>query len=277
MRMNFSQNRLYLSAFMLIVLTTVVILGGVAYNRYSGEPRTIILSERELSLPFYYKHRAENSGLSLRLSWFVLGDKGAYSIYSRQPKWLDSAKLATLGFDQADMKYYNEYGRTERSKTVLIVLEYNGDTYQQALEWARNRVQEQTIKYQEAATPEHKSRLDFAQRNLKELQLSQSRLFAIDAGLDIRQLRNRYADASRYMIVQSVVRPTRDIKGVLTGGSIEHLSIEQFHVSLKHRRLIDTLISGTPKKVGTPPRYEVTLAYGSRLEPWIVSIKALSD
>ena len=277
MRLNVSKNVLFLWLLVLILLTDVVIFGGVAYNRYVGEARSITLSEREVTLPYYRRHN-ENSGLSLRLSWSALGKKDAYTLCSRQPYWLDSAKLKALGFDLANARDSAGYGQRELSKAVLIVLEYDGDVYKQALEWTRSRLEAKRVQYQEAQTQQHKRALELAQKDLNRLQTSQSRLFAIDAGIDLQQLRKQYTDASRYIIVKGIVRPMQHSKEVPTG-YIEDLSIENFHVSLKHRRFFEKFISKTDsfKKEDTPPRYEVTLAYGSRLEPWIVSAKAILD
>ena len=87
----------------LLVLTNAVALGGVAYNR-SGEPDAVLkLGERELSPPYVWNDKGENSGLSLKLQWrgtppaARLRGKAAYWS-DRNPAWLDARKMRELGF-----------------------------------------------------------------------------------------------------------------------------------------------------------------------------------
>ncbi len=265
-----SKKQLFILAFAVLALTNAVVLAGIAYNRYAGEVRSITLSERELSLP-YSRWHGENSGLSLRLSWSVFEEK-SYGYYSRQPAWLDRAKLEALGFDVTTKE---DDGHRALSKEVLIVLEYNNAEYQKALKQMQKRLEEKRIQYEEMQTPERKNALEYAQNELDRSETSQSRLFAVDAGLDLQALTKKYSDTSRYVIAKGIVRPqSRNGKGVLLSGYIERLSIENVYVSLQERHFFETLASqkDTSKKHYFPPRYEVTLSYGSRLEPWIQSV-----
>ena len=75
----FSPRALFLLALALLAATNAIVLVHVAANR-RGEPESrLVLSERELALP--YRSHAENSGLSLQLRWQLLGtdDNEAYS------------------------------------------------------------------------------------------------------------------------------------------------------------------------------------------------------
>ena len=66
--------KLLLSAVVLLLLTNVVVLAGVAYNR-AGEPVVSLeLTERELTLVRSYRRTDENSGTALSLQWQVSGD-----------------------------------------------------------------------------------------------------------------------------------------------------------------------------------------------------------
>ncbi len=52
-----------------------------------------------------------------------------------------------------------------------------------------------------------------------------------------------------------------------------------FRCSVKYRQKFESILNQTRPKNNTilPPRYEVTLAYGSRFEPWITSVGLRDD
>ena len=86
--------RTMLAGIGLIILTNAVVLAGVAYNR-SGEPETrIILTERELNLPYRYGGSKENSGIALRVNFRVDGTSSdKYRYYGNDARWLSKEKL----------------------------------------------------------------------------------------------------------------------------------------------------------------------------------------
>ncbi|MDX2494371.1 MAG: DUF4824 family protein, partial [Desulfuromusa sp.] len=98
MKSIFSSRGLFLLGLLLLLLTNVAILAGVAANR-SGNPETqVVLTEREVQIP--YRSQKENSGLALHLNWRVggVGDGGGFSSRWNSPPWFDIAKLKELGF-----------------------------------------------------------------------------------------------------------------------------------------------------------------------------------
>jgi hypothetical protein len=131
---------------LLILLANAVALTGVYLNR-SGEPESrLVLSQRELSVPWDWRGSKENSGLALGLNWRVgtaesSGDYyGGYSFSGGTPDWLDEARMAALGFDTKGWALDNGTRRRfERSlpRDVLLVLELAGPSWQQALARAR--------------------------------------------------------------------------------------------------------------------------------------------
>ena len=61
--------KLMLSAVLLLLVTNIVVLSGVAYNR-AGEPVVSLeLTERELTMVQSYRRTDENSGTALLLQW----------------------------------------------------------------------------------------------------------------------------------------------------------------------------------------------------------------
>ena len=98
MTIQFSTRNLFIVSFALVILTNIVVLTGVVYNR-SGEPESkIILTEREL--PKSYQNHRYNSALSLKLAWRTLGPENSnYNyIFYGSPSWFNSEKLEGLGY-----------------------------------------------------------------------------------------------------------------------------------------------------------------------------------
>ena len=120
-----------------------------------------------------------------------------------------------------------------------------------------------------------------AEKQLKRERIKNSRLFAIDAGLDPANLRKKYHDRGRYIIVKGQVKPGYQHNKIKEEvfGIISRISTENIHVPLKHRKMLDDILAQDKQRNNEfqQSRYEVELAYGSRFEPWIVSVKYLAD
>lgn len=263
MKIDLSSKQLFLLAFLLIVITNAFIFVEVAINRHSGVQRDITLSERELMIP-YGLFRHDNSGLSLRLSWSTLGD------------WLNTDKLKSLGFNVKDMVVNEQrrYVKPPISKEVFIVLEYDGDAYKRALQQAKEKFEEKRAMYEHDRDQNQQRLLEQEEKRLKRMEVSDSRLYAIDAGLIPEQLCRLYSDQAKYIIVKGIIEPGYNYPLKKTQGYIKKLSIENIYVSSEQRRLFDGLSYNEPALEGMieKPHYSVMLRYGSRFEPWIVSV-----
>jgi hypothetical protein len=285
--MNFilSSRGLFALSFILLVATNIVVLYGVTSNR-SGEPESqITLTERELQLP--YRVREENSGLGLRLTWRTLGKAEDYNIYSNyhSPFWLNSEKLEELGFNVGD---YLGSGRNKKyfkqpiPKEVFIVLENDGEPYKEAVKRAELVVEREKKAF--TLNPDDKKlrgSFERAEKRLHRERVAASRLFAIDAGLDSAQLREKYGDRTRFIIVKGSVKRKsyRSKKTNEVVGYLSRLSITNIHIPLEYRQIFDTILAQNKSRSSGSgsPRFEVSLAYGSRLEPWIMSVNHLRD
>ena len=264
-----------LAGLALLAATNAVVLGGVAYNR-SGEPESVLrLSQRELAVPFTWGLARDNSGISLRLKWRVAGSPSVG--YSRAAPWLDRAKLRDLGFDLS-LPAGGERYADRLPREVLLVLELDGAAYRAALAGAEERVAQAQSRL--AANPADRS-LKFAADNAaRQLALErdgESRLFVIDAGRDISALRRRYPDRARYAIVRGQVRvesmPSRG--GSAPVGYVSELSVPEVNVPARDRGLFSAPRARFPVRDAKPGvRYELTLAFGKRLEPWLVDARA---
>ena len=255
----------------IILLTNAVALGGAGYNR-SGEPESQLqLTQRELQHSSWREGK-DNSGMTLTLNWRIEQatqsdfDFGAYSGRWGVPVWLDKAKMAELGFDVEKLAGLAKYGRRYNEMQpaeVLLVLELNDQAYQHQLRRAGEYVEECKKLLSAAPTnAELMRKSKNAEDNFKHEQQSNSRLFVIDAGLDLQKLRAAYPDRAHYAIAHGLIRPTMaQIRNeTRIGGNIAELNAERINVPLNYRQVFSS-----------SPSYDVMVAFGQRLEPWIVA------
>ncbi len=293
MKSPFSPRKLFIASFLVLITTNVIVLTGIASNR-SGEPDALVmLSERELRLP--YRLYEENSGLFLRLQWRTVSQTGDYvsGAYAnrRTPAWFDMNKLEELGFNSLELDYYrspssyNSIKRKSLPKEVFIVLENNGPLHAQVIKQAEKAFEKQKSLLAVDTSDKHvRNNFERAEQQLNHERIAASRLFAIDAGLEPNALRQKYQNRSQFIIAKGLVEPVlysynRDQKMSVVSGYIKRLSIERVHIPLKQRKLFDTLlVQNKIHRANTEaPRYQVELAYGQRLEPWVTSIKPLDS
>jgi hypothetical protein len=215
------------------------------------------------------------------------GEEEAFSRYGTfgPVPWLDRDKLAALGFDVAtpltvadrDIHYNRMLGRD-----VLLVLELDGPVHARALQAARD-----LLAYREreiADNPEHQGsaqRLQSAQEALQSEEREASRLFIVDAGLDQTTLRQRYPDRTHYAIVHGNIRPyvMRDGTSGKLYGDVTAVRCESINVPLQFRAAVPLDRTTKPIAMGlaraeTKHPFSMQVAFGSHLEPWIVSAHA---
>ena len=269
----------------LILLANAVALLGVYLNRSGEAESRMLLTQRELSLPWGRGMARENSGLALALNWRVL-DAGTGEYYGSgfgtnggMPDWLDQAKMAALGFDTAAVAADNaERRRFERSlpREVLLVLELGGAAWQQALERTRQNAARHVAA--QAANADSKAFADKARRAEEQVKREEnvnSRLFAIDAGLDRAALRAKYPDRGRYLIVKATLRPRTVMRDKQTriGGYLSALAVSQINVPHALRPTLEPALRSPRRNADEPgARFEATIAFGQRLEPWIEAV-----
>jgi hypothetical protein len=271
----------------LILLVNAVALTGVALNR-SGEPESRLrLSERELGLPWGWSRGTENSGLALGLIWrvndvhaggeYYAGNSYGYS--GGTPVWLDEARMRALGFDTAPVAESTEGRRRferQQRREVLLVLELAGPAWQQALAWAReNAARHDAAAQANADSKEFAAKAKRARESLQAEEESNSRLFAIDAGLDLAALRAKYPDRSRFLILKAHVRPrldSRERKTYVTG-YVSELAVPTVNVPYVLRPGLEPALRAPQRTPGGLARpFEATLVVGQRLEPWIEAV-----
>jgi hypothetical protein len=276
----------------LILVTNAVALGGVALNRSGAPEATLTLTERELP-PGYVGE--EDTGLSLRLDWDapVGGDPD---------EWLDRDRLRSLGFDCSvapdDPRAELHYGKALPLQRYAV-LEFEGDSWRR---WLAD--QEKEIERLRARVARH----DETARTVKEREarlaadrVGHSRLFLVDVGRDPAELRRLHPDRARFIVAPAVVRidfsagwksPDGTVHPPRLNGHVSEVLVQEIHVPLSLRPILDQIRREDEKTAGAagwsslerrygpfavhPPRYEVILSYGRRLEPWIAEIRRLS-
>lgn len=266
----------------LVLLVNVVALAGVAWNR-GGEPEAVLtLGERELRLPPAWRYGREDSGLALSLHWRVTqelqddGEKFAFEPGAYVPvDWLDADRLAALGFELA--RRPDERRAFWPQRDVWLALELDGPAHARSVQQA----QEALSQARRAATDspgddERQKRANVADERFQQVRDEWSRLVAIDADLDSDVLRARHPDREHVAIVRGRVRPYwrfRDPQAAGEGewyGHIESVDIDRIHVPLPQRGVFDPLMDEAASD--RRDRYQVTLAWGRRMEPWIVDV-----
>jgi len=267
----------------LIALTNAIALFGVVYNRSGAPEATLRLTQRELRTPYRWYGGRENSGLALSLVWRVLNERSpeiqiyGYVGTGGTPAWLDKAKMEALGFDVSAPAAYSDLRRQIRyekqlSREVLLVLEMDGPAYRRSLELATQYLAREEAK--RASSPGDKN-LDSRVKNVREALEREasrnSRLFVVDAGLELSALRAKYPDTSRHAIVHGQVRLVSFDTPSGGTGYISGLSIESINVPFALR----DVFGGAAQVVEVDQRnrapFEATVAFGKRFEPWITA------
>ncbi len=266
------------AALLLIAAVNGVLLWNVARNRAGAPEAELLLSERELLIQQSW--REESSGRFLQLRYQYLRGTGNGESWQANP-WLDKAKLKALGYrleedgsNQSDIKNFPRFTQ----KSVFLVLELQGKCYQQVL--AQAVAQMESLRLD--GKPEELRR---AAERLQQVREEDSRLFVVDAGKDAEQLRQLYPDREQYAIVPGYVRvwwytPWQDEPGQ------EKRPKLSTYLSLAHDRIFVPLDfasvvgGGGAQKPGQTqeesalPKFQLRLAFGQLLEPWIKDMQA---
>ncbi|HVG08368.1 MAG TPA: DUF4824 family protein [Thermoanaerobaculia bacterium] len=253
-----------LAGLVLIALANAAVLAGVAWNR-RGEPEaTVILTERELQIPWSAVNDEDDTGLDLQLEW-----NARWAAGGRAPEGLPLTTLHELGFQP-------RAGRNEPPRTAWVVMEMDGEAWQRWIAKRRRQVEEERRKEPESDCPPG--------ADLEQMLVSGSRLVVVDAGRDPEALRRRHPDRSRYLVVPGTVHAREASPGAFEG-LVSELRVNSIHVPLRLRPLLDEIVTAERVRRETstavdvpprPPRYRATVAFGKRGEPWLVNVEKLS-
>ena len=280
-----------------LLVNAVVFLGALRNRR--GEPEAVLtFTERELPA---IAAGQENSGLSLRLVWHAPVSPGERGTWGSAPlPWLDRERLQALGFDcsvpPADPRAEIHYRRA-LPLVRYAVLELEGPPWQAWLDGERAEIER--LRRDVKAGQEAAQGLEVRERRLAADQVSRSRLTLIDLGSDPAALRQQHPDRRRTAIAPAIVRLRLDrpwnARARILGeprlvGYVSEILVSDIHVPRSLRSPLDPLVRrdgqgrvmqrsgfGIATDEPRPPRYEATLHYGHRLEPWLASVHPLAE
>lgn len=264
-----------LAGLALILLSNAVALAGAWYNR-QGEPESRLqLTERELWRDHDGPSR-ENSGLALRLNWRSPRPADASDRYQRAN--LKQEQLLALGFaplDEQDQGHYRRRGK----RPVLVVLELDGPAYQAELRRSEQDLQRASqLLAQQPDDKQLQAEEKAARKDLTSERNHNSRLFAIDVGLDVASLRQRYPDRTRYALLPGTVSAWCDCSGDVRqlSGQIDPLPNSSLNVPHAWRRQLAERLPAAYAS-DTPGHFVAHVSIGQRLEPWISNLRELAE
>jgi len=255
-----------------IMISNVIALVGVSINRSEAPVQTIVLTERELPMQPRDK---EDSSIRLRLAW----KRSVYQFFPRVAPYdfpFDRTKLQELGFDCTAATDKDPGYRQPLQREVYVALEYEGKSWEQ---WQKSLPAEPGISGPQApSSSSNGPTRPFESTDGTNRQ--GTRLFVVDASHNREALRQKYPDQSRYMIVRGLVAAvleggpdprTNAARPYQWGGFVSEILPPEIHVPLPYSQEL----AGHPVQSGGTPRYSVTLHYGQKLEPWVVTVKTL--
>lgn len=278
MTLSWSKARALVAGLLIVLVTNTVALGGVAWNR-SGEPRgALTLTERELPVSRRDWLDHENSGIDLELKWRVRPadtewDR-SYHAQTRELHWLDEARKEQLGFvAPAAASKTRTWDPPKRE--AFVVLENDGPAHRVAVEQARAHLERETrLGKANPGVEEFERRLRWARQRLEREESFASRLFVVDVGPDADTLRSRYSDRLRYAVVRAHLdaRLEGEPPAVRSVVYVVDLEIPTIAVPHAFRAIVASLLRRDPSD-DHAPRFETTVHWGRRLEPWITGLR----
>jgi hypothetical protein len=235
----------------------VVICAGTplasVYNRGTAES-TLRLSERELELPAGQEQGdQENAPLTLHLLWRVeTADQvgsATTDASSTRAAWITRSKLAQLDIPSGV--------RPNTFVSTYLVLELDRRAHARAVSRACNPASPS----RDAPTCEF------------EIKRS-SRLYVVDAGRTVAELRGRYPDRSHYAIVSGVIKLSQDLSAGEPEGYVSSLSVDTVQGMEPLRSAIDpTTGKMLWRRLLDGQFFDAVISFGRRLEPWNLSIE----
>jgi hypothetical protein len=265
-----SSNKLIIASLLLIAITNIVILIGVFNNRIGEAESNVLLTQRELKLS--HQSYEENSGLSFRINWRIFNDGQL---------WIDDAKIKELGFVINQGININEdfYYKYSTVKEVFVVLEYNGDSYVKQIKKEEGIFKEKKDLFELSSKNKREQEiLNNAHKKLNNEKFINSRLFAIDASLDPIKLRSIYKNKAKFIIAKALIKVSYSKSNTIIkiNKYITNLSIQKIHLSQQYHKLFKAIIKNKYSSEKINNKYLISLKYGSRFEPYVVSVEQLN-
>jgi hypothetical protein len=249
--------RLPLLGFAVILVVCAGTVLAAIYNRVGIPESTLRLSERELELPAVDESgKQENTPLTLHLVWRVESadqvDSGAMAASATRAAWITQSKLAQLGIALPGR------ARPDTFVSTLLVLELDGPAHARAVTRACD-----------PASPLRD------ERNCEFEAKKSSRLYVVDAGSSVAELRRRYPDRTHFAIVSGVIKLSQDLNSGEVAGYVSGLSGDTVQGMEPLRSTVDSATGEMLwHRLLARHFFDAVISFGRRLEPWNVSIEA---
>ncbi len=244
-------------AAVIVLLANAFALVAVARNGGGSPDATVTLTERELRL---VGTASDNTGMTLLLS------RDRQSSH----EWFTREKLSAIGFD-CSVDPDSEGGRRHYDLASLprgayVVLHYDPAAQPIAAPPPDKQPPVEGLSTAPARTAEYETRLR-----------------VVDVGNDRNVLRAKYADRSHFIITRGIVR-ARLLRATPRDrfrieGWVMALLPGEVYVPREMQATIASAVGKSDKRGDSPltgpPRYEVTLQYGSALLPRVVGVRRI--
>lgn len=240
----------------LVLLLTIGALFGVAAWNRGGETQAIVLTERELALPWWWASDQNEARGPLRLTfeWERRGSPQEARV------WLNDMKLRELGFTTgvpAGAPEAADFYNRALPRQAWVAFEFDGPAWR-------------AIELRLAMQKEGEWRLATA-----------SRLVPIDAAVEREVLLRRYRDAPVVAMPAVIAlrydnHPTQgpSVWGVVQSLVSPHVTVpSRLHGPLRPLRATSPGDAGSARPPG--PRYEVALSVGRLGAPWVAEVKSV--
>lgn len=276
-----------LLAFVALVAVDLAIFAGVRLDRTSDDVVFVTLDERELRLV----HQDDaSSAIELRFATQAGGRLGMGSTAtSLQSSWIGQETLTHLGFNcdiwPADPRAASHY-RAQLARGAYVAFDLGTDVWTARLaEWGA-RVRAHAAEGREAAAGAASPGAE-AEADVEAGAFRSSRLVPIDVARDRGALRGKYRDRPATVILPVVV----DIAFVDGSATHERAEVRGWIRDVFPRVIpvparLRSVFTGLPDPtrpsprtttggLAHPPRYDVTLAFGPALRPWVVDARRI--
>lgn len=266
-------------ALAVVVLVNLVVLAGVAYNRSGTPDARMVLTARELPASWGFDgigSSGENSGLSLRIDW-LRDPEGEQSLFTRE-------KMEALGFQFPSPKQYADWEHYKQplDRMAFALFEYGGARWDMAMKAKQAELAKQMSL---AGNDTQRKNLQMSHEHFEK---TTSRLVLVDLASDPSRLRASYPDGSKFLIAKVKVsvyfyvnnsrRNEYELQAHISTLLPDEVHVpRQFHGLIQKGNQLPLWKWKYRQEDGEVPPYQVTLAYGQRLEPWVESVAVTSS
>ena len=269
-------------AIVTVVVADLAMLAGVRVDRSSDDIVFVTLDERELRLE---RPEDGSSTLRLRFEGVDVGPHWTTGDQLRRTGWIGPETLAALGFDLSipagDARAAQHY-QSALSRPAVVAFDVGTDAWDRRLaEWRERRRAQDVIAGGVVRQGEPEA-------SIADVAAGASRLVPIDVASDAAALRGKYRHRAATLVLPVVValrfdRGERVHSRTEVLGAVTEVLPRAIVVPARFLPVVKALETTTapPPRADVPgvlahaPRYDVTIAIGPALRPWIVDLRPL--